>query len=324
MVANFISSLQADTAVIPLLIQTQATFISLLKSSGQSPFAIFNLLPSTDLPGNLFLKHLVVLTDLGGEPLQRINERFDTLFACDSELGKYFLEFVWHDTAYRYDFETLPVQQLTNQRLNIDGDSLNTATPLTPLLKDVAVILLFGATHINKEVAETALSKCELGSLLGQAELIDNYIEQRYIWVSRITGGAQANTLGQLAQTYIMERISQNLPDDYQINRNGKIPVANETIPFDIVVEKNNHFIGIEVSFQVTTNSVIERKANEAENRQRLLHAAGHHIAYVIDGAGNFQRRSAIAKICNYSDCTVAYTDEEFNVLTSFIQETLR
>jgi hypothetical protein len=43
----------------------------------------------------------------------------------------------------------------------------------------------------------------------------------------------------------------------------------------------------------------------------------------VIDGAGNFQRSSAIGTICNFSNCTVAYSKEEIAVLANFIQEKL-
>lgn len=81
--------------------------------------------------------------------------------------------------------------------------------------------------------------------------------------------------------------------------------------------------IGIEVSFQVTTNSVIERKSGQAENRFKLMNENGSWIAYVIDGAGNFQRSSAIRNICNFSDCTVAYSKEEIAILANFIQEKL-
>ncbi len=49
----------------------------------------------------------------------------------------------------------------------------------------------------------------------------------------------------------------------------------------------------------------------------------GNSIAYVIDGAGNFHRRSAISKICSHSDCTVAYTEEELDVLANFVRGAL-
>ncbi|NJL89277.1 MAG: hypothetical protein HC916_05335 [Coleofasciculaceae cyanobacterium SM2_1_6] len=94
-------------------------------------------------------------------------------------------------------------------------------------------------------------------------------------------------------------------------------------MPFDIVVTKGDKRVGIEVSFQVNTNSTIERKAGQAAERKSLLNAAGYKIAYVIDGAGNFQRSAAISTICQYSDCTVAYSDSELNILADFLSESL-
>lgn len=61
--------------------------------------------------------------------------------------------------------------------------------------------------------------------------------------------------------------------------------------------------------------------ADQAADRQQLLHDAGHKIAYVIDGAGNFQRRSALSTICHHSDCTVTFKDEELNALVAFLQQ---
>ncbi len=95
-------------------------------------------------------------------------------------------------------------------------------------------------------------------------------------------------------------------------------------MPFDIVVSRENKSVGIEVSFQVTTNSTIERKSGQAADRHSLMLKAGHKIAYVIDGAGNFQRSSAISTICDHSDCTVAYTTAEFKVLSNWIKSVLK
>lgn len=71
----------------------------------------------------------------------------------------------------------------------------------------------------------------------------------------------------------------------------------------------------------MTTNSVIERKAGQAQNRYEKLHEKGHQIAYVIDGAGNFERKRALETICQYSDCTVAFSPSELELLTQFLQE---
>jgi hypothetical protein len=53
------------------------------------------------------------------------------------------------------------------------------------------------------------------------------------------------------------------------------------------------------------------------------MHQNGHYIAYVLDGAGNFQRVSAISNICRFSDCTVAYSEDEITVLAEFIRGVL-
>lgn len=320
----FLSSMETNASVIPILIKTQEEFVSLLKLSGKDPFAIFEILASAGISGNLLLKHLVVLADLGGEPLQRIGSQFSSLFPIDEKTGKYYFEFVWKEDKYRYDFEALPIRSLTNTALGIDGANLLKEMPLSSLHKDVAAILLFGSTYTNEEVAETTFSKCEIGTLLGASEEIDRYIDQRYIWVSRITGGAQANTLGQNAQTFVANTLRDRLGASYVVTRNGKINLGSEKMPFDVVIEKGGKYVGVEVSFQVTTNSTIERKANEAENRLNLMHNAGHGIAYIIDGAGNFQRSSAITKICSHSDCTVAYTESELEVLAKYIEEKLK
>ena len=87
-----------------------------------------------------------------------------------------------------------------------------------------------------------------------------------------------------------------------------------------VAVSPSKKCCAIEVSFQVTTHRVIERKAGQAADRQRLLHNAGHKIAYVIDGAGNFQRRSAIATLCQHSDCTVTFKDAELDALIMFLK----
>lgn len=130
--------------------------------------------------------------------------------------------------------------------------------------------------------------------------------------------------MGQLCQAYVRERLQHALPtwDFSKHTIPGISQNAGRTdMSFDLVAESpTRKFCAIEVSFQVTTNSVIERKAGQAADRQRLLHASGHKIAYVIDGAGNFQRRSALSTICQHSDCTVTFKDEELDALGDFLK----
>ena len=168
------------------------------------------------------------------------------------------------------------------------------------------------------------LDKCVVGSMLGDKPALDAFIRQRYLHVSRITGGATANRMGQLCQGYVAERLQAALPDwDFSARTvpGGSQNAGRTDTAFDLVAKgPAGQACAIEVSFQVTTNSTIERKAGQAGDRQRLLHQLGYKIAYVLDGAGNFQRRSALQTILAHSDCTVSFTDGELDRLADFLR----
>ena len=175
-----------------------------------------------------------------------------------------------------------------------------------------------------ENLPDDIIEKCIIGNLLGKSEELETFVKQRYIWVSRITGGATANRLGQLGQTYVKEYLENKLPD-WRINQD-RLPNVSQnertSLAVDIVAKSpKNKFCAIEVSFQVTTNSTIERKAGQAQARQELLHSQGYKIAYVIDGAGNFERRSALTSICQHSDCTVSFRDDELDKLVEFLKK---
>jgi len=308
-----------EASVIPRLIETQDKFISLLYLADKSPVCWKNVLPQTvQLPPNLFLKHLMVLTDLGGEPLKRLKTEIAGVFRS----GR--IDYVWHEGQYSYDFRSLATRGgWDNKNLNVDGKGIRTPAALTPPMEDVAMLLMFGASAIHAALPDVITDKCILGDMLGKKQELDRFVRQRYIWVSKITGGATANALGHLAQEYVKERLQGLLPD-WGFSRKS-IPDISQTggrteIAFDMVAASpTGQYCAIEVSFQFTTNSTIERKAGQAKTRHAVLARNGHHIAYVIDGAGNFERASALTTICRYSDCTVTFKDEEIETLAKFL-----
>lgn len=312
--------------VLPLLLKTQDDFLHLIVLSKNDPFQLFDLIKVAKYPSNLFLKHLAVLADYGGEPIQRLGRSFKDIFPKSKGAnGKYYFDFIWKEKTFRYEFKALPVNGLNNKKLFIDGEGLIKEKELNDLTCDMIALLLFALTSDYAEHA--GLIACEIGTMLGNEDELIKFVKQRYITVSRITGGATANSLGQLAQSEIVSFLTKELGDKYKIIRNGYITIDGYDkkggMPFDLVVEKGKNKVGIEVSFQVTTNSTIERKAGQAADRQALVHKNGYQIAYVLDGAGNFQRSSAISTICNHSDCTVAYTVAEFKVLSNWIKSVL-
>lgn len=316
-------SLEKEASIIPILIESQDRFISILTLTdfGKKGKA-YDILEATDFPANLFLKHLMVLSDFSGEMMQRVNKEFDEYFINKS------FEYALGGKTYSYKFTTLPTRNnLTNQNMHVDNKGILRKEKVSPFYKDLFTLLLFGGNAIDDNIAGI-FSKCIIGNMLGDSEGLKEFIKQRYIYVSRITGGAKANDLGSAAQIYVKQYIQNKLGDEYSITSNGHIPGVSHNqgrtlTTFDLVVGRKGKFVGIEISFQVTTNSTIERKSGQAQARYNAISLKGHFIAYIIDGAGNFQRSSALTTICSNSHCTVAYTDQEFDLLSSFIKEKL-
>lgn len=314
-----ISEKEKNSSVIPTLLATQEKFISLLNIADKDPFAWKQAIQSSKIMhANLFLKHLMVLADVGGEKLMRLNKELPQILPNSK------MEFSWNGNNYEYQFKSLSNSGTwSNTVLKVDGVSIQNNQTLTDAIEDVINLILFGGAVTNTDMPQEILDKCIIGTLIGQDEELEEFVKQRYIWVSRITGGATANALGNIAQTYVKEYLQEKLPSwnfDKKtipgITQNDRTPLS-----FDIVAKSpNDRYCAIEVSFQVTTNSTIERKAGQARGRQQNLHGSGHKIAYVIDGAGNFERISALRSIVEFSDFTGTFSDTELDSLCGFLQ----
>ncbi len=319
-----LSEQEAKLSVIPLLLDTQDQFISIISVKTPDLDRLFDVLEGSSLPANLFLKHLAILADFGGEPLQRVSREFSRLFPE----GK--LNYLWQGKPHTYTFRALPHQGFSNSSLHIDHRHLVEDHALDDLKRDAIALLLFGSAYSSddRQVA-TVLSKCEIGDYLGKPDELAKFIKQRYIWVSRITGGAKANTLGQLAQRFVAKYVQDHLDlPGVEIKSGSRLPKVSHTDPltgretsFDLVVTNGARYAAVEVSFQVTTNSTIERKAGQAKSRYEQIEKAGHKIAYVIDGAGNLQRETAIRTMLKHSHCSVAFSRSELDILCDFLRE---
>lgn len=302
--------------VVSLLLQTQSKFLDILAVADRKPTSWKQVLKASSMWPNLFLKHLVVLADVGGEPIKKI-----------TPLREEAMRFNWHGKEHTYRFRRASEEKLDNRHLHIDSESVLKESALDEAMEDVIMILLFGGFSASLNLPEDIAQKCNIGTLLGDREAIERFVRPRYILVSRVIGGATANALGQAAQTYVLKRLQTELgTSGWQFQRNGTIPGVSQTsdqrlISFDIVaISPRRKYFAVEVSFQVTTNSTIERKSGQAKDRFRRLHEKGFRIAYVVDGAGNFERESALRTICEFSDCTVAFTESEIDVLIDFLR----
>src|SRR4030042_1553678 len=142
-----LSELEAKLSVIPLLLKTQDQFISILSVETPDLDKLFNIVEASSLPANLFLKHLVILADYGGEPLQRVSGGFERLFP-EGRLNYY-----WQGKPHSYTFRSLPRPQFSNQSLHIAGRHLVEQHPLDDLKKDVIALLLFGSAYSGEDQA---------------------------------------------------------------------------------------------------------------------------------------------------------------------------
>ncbi len=314
-------------SILQYLIDTQEKFISLLTLADRSkPEKLFGLLDASDFEYHLFLKHLVLLTDVGSEPIQRINTSFKEIFPnkeLNYKLGR---------KEYHYTFTSLPIKgKPSNKKMQIDTmENLQAACKNKNLTKDLIMLLIYGAASTTPSI-RAILYKCNAFEYLGQEDKIKQYVRENYIRVSRIIAGKTATDLGNVAQLYALKYLSSRLGNNYNLVNNGTIPGVklddDKEATFDIVVDRKDDegrikkYVGIEVSFQETSNSVSERKGREAQARFRNTNNKRCFVAYIIDGVGNFSRSSAMNDMCNNSHCNVAYTPEEFELLVEFIKE---
>ncbi|MEZ4630855.1 MAG: hypothetical protein R2880_09140 [Deinococcales bacterium] len=279
----------AETNLVPILLKTQDTFLSILKASDKEPYAWLNTLKhSSTLSPNLFLKHLMILTDVGSERLQRISKDFDKIFPQKQ------MSFIWKGQAYVHHFAKQR-SSWTNKTLFVDKSLLFKEVELNSDMIDVVMLLLWAGNALHHQhIPQEIIERCVIGSLLGQSEALEKFVKQRYIFVSKITGGSTANDLGHACEAYTRNFLTTQLGKKVELQGHSLENISHndkDLTSFDIVLKHKESQLAfaIEISFQVTTNSVIERKAALAQPRQKLLHQYGHKVIYVIDESGNFQ-----------------------------------
>ncbi|MCQ2078099.1 MAG: hypothetical protein MJZ20_13920 [Bacteroidaceae bacterium] len=317
-------------SILQTLLDTQEKFISILKlANRENPKSIFQIMEAAKFSMKCFLKHLMILTDVGSEPLQRLNKDFIELFPNGD------MTFLVNGKSLSYKFQALPSKgKLDNKKMRVDTiENLQNNKCDKALTSDLIMILMFGGSCVSAK-ARAVLFRCIISDYLGDNEKIDLHIRQNYIRVSRIIAGRTANDLGNSIQKYAANYIAGKLGTDYNVKLFGTIPGVsindgNTEAKFDIVIDRISDesrfkpYIGVEVSFQETSNSTVERKGQDAAARFEAVIRKRSFVAYIIDGAGNFSRKAACEVMCCNSHCNVGCTPEEFDVLIDFIKEKL-
>lgn len=309
---------------IPLLLETFESFVGIMNATKPNIDAIMKVVQNSKISTNVFLKHLIVLADFGGESLSRIGDNFKDIFTKDD--NGYYMEYgLASGDISKYYFKDLPCNGLSNKKLLIDKDSLSMTPPnkTNELIQDIIFILLFASSSTDSKIV-SILNECNLITFINNKSKLSEYLKSHYITVSKINSGSIANSKGYALERYLINFLRRNLSENYIVSKK-KVRITNrEQIPFDIVIRnKNMNFFALEVSFQVTTNSTIERKGNEAETRYNKIKKINGFIGYIVDGAGNLKRQSAIEKLIKYSDGVYSLNKDHLKKMIIKIQEVL-
>lgn len=155
-------------SILQYLLDTQEKFISLLTLADRNkPEKLFGLLDASSFEYHLFLKHLILLTDVGSEPIQRFNTSFKEIFP-DGQI-----EYTIEKKKRAYQFSTLPIKGTAhNKRMQIDTmENLLKPCKDKELCKDLIMLLIYGAASTTAST-RAILYKCNAYEYLGQQDTI--------------------------------------------------------------------------------------------------------------------------------------------------------
>ena len=292
----------SDTS-IQELIDTHEIFLKKLESSTPNKITSSLLNTSAPLTLTITLIQLMRATDGSAELLDRLKD-----YIIFKKLNH--ITIVYENHEIKYEFKSIGKTFTSN---------LNTENILKSdlqLAEDIITILLFGSDIIEFKKFITLKKLC-LGKIIGNKSALSNYFNSLYLKVSRQSSGKSSAQSGRLPQEIVMQSL-----DKYLTHRNDILKVSNRRIQgigsdpngreFDLVYEikkkkSDSIFIAIEIAFQETTNSVIERKSRDSVNLFPIFVKKHYHLCYVVDGAGYFSRKKALKDIIKYSHLCVTF-----------------
>jgi hypothetical protein len=117
-----------STQVMTRLLETQETFVSILKVADASPTSWEQVLSGSSLAPNLFLKHLMILADVSGEILKRV-----------TPLKQSVMQYAWQGTNYDYEFQSISQRHISSSLLKVDTKHLLERSELHPMMKDIVM-----------------------------------------------------------------------------------------------------------------------------------------------------------------------------------------
>jgi len=301
---------------IKLLRETREQFQDILAKANRENLIANMLNPSAPLTPAVALKHAMIASDVGAELLDRAKD-----FIIFYKITRLTVARPG-EPLIRYALKALGnfKGRLSNKEIakaNLD------------LLSDLGMLVFFGS-QLNEFKNFPSFKRCLLGKLCGNSDALTKYFAGLYVEVSRQIMGKQTAKSGEAPQDLVRRHLERRFSRSKKVRlrpdrRIPNFPGGKER-QFDLVVEITTPkgetvYTAVEVAFQETTNSVIERKAREAVTVFRHLKAEGNFLCYVVDGAGYFARLKALADITENSHRRFTFKKSELDALCDFLQE---
>jgi hypothetical protein len=275
------------------ILSTKDQFIATLRET--TPENIVRDLLSSTLDNSLLLQHCMLATDVGKETLDRL-----AFFLSYNEVSELDIETPELSRTYT-------VAELSDDNFSVANRSF--ANFSQGAFEDIFTVLAFGSdmTLLSEYVT---FDRCRLGEICGDETAIADYFADLYILFSDQTKGRVRVKKGQAPERLVKQTLNEVVAHSQlslvSSSRVPNVPTQGEDQEFDFVLTDGNRYVAIEVAFQETTNSTLERKARQSRELYPVFEQRGSELIHVVDGAGYFERSNALQQMVEYSHLAVS------------------
>tara|TARA_Y100000782_G_C10150698_1_gene251365 strand:- start:48 stop:1076 length:1029 start_codon:yes stop_codon:yes gene_type:complete len=299
------------------LIKTRDQFMKILETETEDSIVNALLKTKESLTEKLVITHLMRATDGSAELLDRVKDylSFKKIKSLTIQKND------GTDRTYKIQsMGTTFTTKLRNKEILAGNKKLH---------EDIITILLFGS-KIKEFTEFITFKKLNLGQIIGDQKELGKYFESLYIKVSRQESGIATAASGTGPQKVVDDALEKYFSKNNSINRVSTSRIKGigkdkEGQQFDTVYQVDRKgesaiFVAIEIAFQETTNSVIERKSKQAVELFKVFKQNGYFLCFVIDGAGYFSRKKATKDIIKNSHQCVTFNKSDLQKLCEFIE----
>ncbi len=284
----------------PLLLELENSYSTVIEALMKiNADLIVDELISLNIKRSLLLKHIMIFLDTSAETLDRAAMYINYKKFGGLTVGNKFIQFKKLGPSF--------YKNLNNEAIfNSDNN----------LTHDLLCILCYASQSKEFSHFET-FNKCNLAIIVGDKNLLHKHLYYLPLRSTAQIKQLRAVDFGLQLEIYIrnfLAPIIETLDLHYS---NGNRYYGQQ---FDRVIEKDGKYIIIEIAFQETTNSTLERKGKQAKNGLfQQVDKNGDKLVYIVDGAGYFKRHNALSNIIEYSHFTCNVSQCNLQMLEEFI-----